>query len=489
MADYDLAIIGGGLNGVSLARDAAGRGLRVILIEQGDLGGAASSATPRLIHGDLSVLERRGFWRVRRALAERRIWLRIAPHLVRPASFVIPAHSDERPPWLLRAGLYVYDALTNRGGLPASTTLDITHHPVGNALKRPFGIGLAYADCVVDDSRLVVLTALDAAERGATIRTGARCVRADRTDVWRLALVDRGHRRVITSRALANASGGWTSMVAETVLRQPQPATAAMQMSQIVVPRLFESDNVYVFQNNDGRLIFASPFERDFTLVGTVTHDFTGDPAIVAMSGADVSYLCDAVSRYFRERVAPTDVVHTVSSVNLSPASARCRDGTTLFHARRRKAPLLTMFGGDVTTSRFRAERAVTRLTSFYPMSRPWTAGAALPGGDFAWDRFETEIDLARDRWRFLSEPQARRLVAAYGSRLPAILGEAKTRDELGPAFGPDLTVAEVRYLMNHEWARFPEDILWRRSKLGLTMPQADREALAAFMADPSRTG
>jgi glycerol-3-phosphate dehydrogenase len=486
MADYDLAIIGGGLNGVSLARDAAGRGLRVILIEQGDLGCAASSATSRLIHGDLSVLERRGFWRVRRALAERAIWLRIAPHLVRPMRFVIPAHSEERPPWLLRAGLYVYDALADRGGLPASTTLDITHHPVGNALKRPFGIAFEYADCVVDDSRLVVLTALDAAEHGAAIRTGARCVRADRTDTWRLAVVDRGHRRTITARALANTTGGWSSLVADTVLRQPQPAMVAMQMSQIIVPRLSESDNVYVFQNNDGRLIFASPFERDFTLVGTVTHDFTGDPAVVAMPGADVSYLCEAVSRYFRERVAPTDVVRTVTGVNLSPASARRRDGTTLFHARRRKAPLLTIFGGEVTTSRLRAERAVTLMTPFYPMLRPWTAGAALPGGDFAWDLFETEVDLACHRWRFLSDPHARRLVAAYGSRLPAVLGEAKTRDDLGPAFGPELTGAEVCYLMAREWARFPEDILWRRSKLGLNMTAADRDALAAFMAGVS---
>ncbi|MBH5368360.1 glycerol-3-phosphate dehydrogenase [Bradyrhizobium glycinis] len=492
MADYDLAIIGGGLNGVSLARDAAGRGLRVILFEQGDLGSAASSATPRLIHGDLSVLERRGFWRVRRALAERRIWLRIAPHLVRPMRFVIPAHADERPPWLLRAGLFLYDALAGRSGLPGSATLDITHHPVGNALKRPFGTAFEYSDCIVDDSRLVVLTALDAAERGATIRTGARCVRADRTDIWRLAVVDRGHRRSVTARALANTSGGWTSIVAETVLRQPQPAATAMQMSQIIVPRLFDSDNVYVFQNSDGRLIFASPFERAFTLIGTVTHDFTGDPAIVAMRGADVGYLCEAASRYFRERVVPTDVVRTVSGVNLRPAFARQRESTTQFHARRRKAPLITMFGGDVTTSRWRAERAVTKLTPFYPMSPPWTARAALPGGDFACDRFDTEVDLARERWRFLSEPEAQRLVAAYGSRLAAVLGEARTREELGAAFGPELTAAEVRYLMTREWARFPDDILWRRSKLGLTMPAADHEALAAFMVGgsvSSRTG
>ncbi|GLR87822.1 glycerol-3-phosphate dehydrogenase [Bradyrhizobium iriomotense] len=483
MADYDLAIIGGGLNGVSIARDAAGRGLRVILFEQGDLGGGASSATPHLIHGDLSVLERRGFRRVRRALAERKVWLAIAPHLVRPMRFVIPAHSDERPPWLLRAGLLLYDRLAGRGGLPPSATIDITHHPVGNALKRPFGTAFEYSDCVVDDSRLTVVTALDAAERGAVICTGARCVRADRTNTWRLAVVDRGHRRVVTTRALANTSGGWSVSVAETVLRQPPPrAGAAVQISQIVVPRLFESDNVYVFQNSDGRLIFASPFERDFTLIGTVTHAFKGDPAIVAMPAADVAYLCEAAGRYFREPVAPVDVVRTLSGVNLAPEAGRRRE--LAFDARRRKAPLLTMFGGDVTTARWRAERAVTRLTPFYPMSRPWTAAAVLPGGDFPWQGFEAEVDAARDRWRFLSEAQAQRLVGAYGSRLPAVLGEATSRAELGPAFGPELTGAEVRYLMQTEWARFPDDILWRRSKLGLTMPPGDRDALAAFMAN-----
>jgi glycerol-3-phosphate dehydrogenase len=487
MADYDLAIIGGGLNGVSIARDAVGRGLRVILFEQGDLGAAASSATPRLIHGDLSVLERRGFRRVRRALAERRIWLEIAPHLVRPMRFVIPSHSDERPPWLVHAGLLLYDHLARQSGLPPSATIDITHHPVGNALKRPFGTAFEYSDCVVDDSRLVILTAVDAAERGAVIRTGARCVRADRTDVWRLAVVDRGHRRVITARALVNATGGWNSIVAETVLRQPAPFAGAVRISQIIVRRLFDSDNVYVFQNNDGRLIFASPYERDFTLIGTITHAFRGDPAIVAMPAADVVYLCEAANRYFRERIDPVDVLRTLSGVNMAQDPAqRCvmRDGALVFNARRRKAPLITMFGGDVTTSRLRAERAVTRLTPFYPMSPRWTARARLPGGDFAWQGFDAEVDAARDRWRFLSEAQARRLVAAYGSRLSVVLGEAKSRADLGPGFGPELTGAEVRYLMQNEWARFPDDIVWRRSKLGLTMPPADRDALAAFMAN-----
>src|SRR5476649_1349765 len=239
MADYDLAIIGGGLNGVSVARDAAGRGLRVIVLEQDDLGSAASSASARLIHGDLSVLERRAFLRVRAALAERDIWLRTAPHLVRPMRFVIPAHSDERPFWLLRSGLLLYDRLASRTRLPASVTVDLTHHPIGNALKRPFGTAFEYSDCVVDDSRLVIANAVDAAERGADIRSGARCVRADQSDTWRLAVIDRGHRQVITARALANTSGAWTASVVETVLRLPLPRTDVNKISQIIVRRLF----------------------------------------------------------------------------------------------------------------------------------------------------------------------------------------------------------------------------------------------------------
>jgi glycerol-3-phosphate dehydrogenase len=486
MADYDLAVIGGGLNGVSVARDAAGRGLRVIVFEQGDLGAAASSATSCLIHGDIALLERRAFLRVRTALAERDVWLRIAPHLVRPMRFSVPAHSDERPSWLLRLGLLLYDRLASRIQLPASATIDVTHHPVGNALKRPFGTAFEYSDCMVDDSRLVIAHAIDAAERGAVIRTGARCVRADRSDTWRLAVIDRGHRQVITARALANATGAWTALVAETVLRVPPPSIGTTQVSQIVVRRLFDTDNVYVFQNNDRRLIFACPYQRDFTLIGTIGRAFTGDPAIVSMTAGEVAYLCDAANRYFRERVDPSDVIRTVSGANavMHPLRRRtARDGSMAFDARRGKAPLLTIFGGGITTTRLRAERAVSRLTPFYPMSPRWTANAPLPGGDFTWPQFDREVDLARERWRFLSEDHARRLVAAYGSRLKAVLGDAKSRADLGPAFGPELTGAEVRYLMACEWARFPDDILWRRSKLGLTMPSGDREALTAFMA------
>jgi glycerol-3-phosphate dehydrogenase len=485
MADYDLAIIGGGLNGVSVARDAAGRGLRVILLEQGDLGGAASIAAGRFIQGDLALLERRALSRVRAALFERDRWMRNAPHLVRPARFVIPAHSDERPPWLLRLGLLLYDRLAPQGSLPPSETIDVTHHPVGNALRRPFGTAFEYSDCLVDDTRLVIAAAVDAAERGAVIRTGARCVRADRLDVWRLAVVDRGHRGVITARSLANASGAWAATVAETVLRVPPPQGAEVKMGQIIVRRLFETENVYVFQNRDRRLIFASPFQRNFTMIGTVAGLFRGDPAAVSLTAEEVAYLCDAANRYFRERVDPSDVIRSFSGVNLvsgQPGKRIAREGTTAFDARRGKAPLLTVFGGDVTTSRLRAERAVSHLSAFYPMSPRWTAGTALPGGDFPPAQFELQVEHARERWKFLSQDQAQRLVSAYGSRVDSVLGDARERAGLGEAFGPELTAAEVRYLMIKEWARFPDDILWRRSKLGLTMGIADRERLAAFM-------
>jgi len=477
MADYDLAIIGGGLNGASLARDAAGRGLRVILLEQGDLGASASSASPRLIHGGLEMLERTALLRVRAALTERDAWLRNAPHLVRPMRFAIPAHSDGRSQWLLRASLLLYDRLGCSRHLPASATVDVTHHPTGDALKRSFGTAFEYSDCVVDDSRLVITIAVDAAERGADIRTGARCVRADRLDVWRLAVIDRGHRRLITARALANACGAWTASVAETVLRVPPPSLGKINVSQIIVRRLFHSDNVYVFQNTDRRFIFASPYARDFTLIGTVRQPFKGDPAVLTTTASDIAYLCDAANRYFREPVQPSDVIKTLSGLETA------RDGVMTFNARRGAAPLLTVFGGDATTSRRRAERAVSRLTPFYPMSPRWTAKAPLPGGNFEWARFDAEVDRARERWRFLTEPHAQRLVAAYGTRLEQILGDASNSSDLGPGFGPELTAAEVRYVMAKEWARFPDDVLWRRSKLGLSMPPQGREALAAFMA------
>jgi glycerol-3-phosphate dehydrogenase len=485
MADYDLAIIGGGLNGVSIARDAAGRGLRVILLEQGDLGGGASSASSRLIHGDLAALRSGALFRVRAALDERAIWLRTAPHLVRPMRFVIPLRGDEPSSLLLRMALLAYDRLDASAGLAQSAMLDLTHHPVGNALKRPFRAAFEVSDCVVDDSRLVILHALDAAERGAVIRTGARCARADRTDTWRLVVIDRGDRQIITARALVNATGAWSASVAETVLRQPSPRVRLEMASQIIVRRRLDTDNVYVFQNDKTRLVYARPYERDFTLIGSVDKAFKGDPAVVTVAANEIGALCETASRYFREPIHPADVVATVSGANarrIVAGKAVARGGSTMFDHRRGKAPLLTIFGGDVTGARMRAERAISKLVPFYPMSARWTAERSLPGGDFPWPRFDDQVGEARARWRFLDDNEARRMVGAYGTRIAQVLGEAQTRNDLGPAFGESLSGAEVNYLMSKEWARFPDDILWRRSKLGLTMSALDREALATFM-------
>lgn len=486
MADFDIAIIGGGLNGVSVARDAAGRGLRVILLEQNDLGGGAAASSPHLLHGDFIDLEHGSALRVRRALAERAIALRSAPHLVRPARYVLPVHEAERPPAMLKAGLYAYDRLAPGSTLPPSETLDLTIHEMGHPLKRAFGVAFEYSDCTVDESRLVVLNARDAAEHGATIRNGARCARADRSEVWKLAVINRGAREIITSHALVNATGAWSGRTAETVLHLPGVQASLTRVSQIVVKRLFDHDNIYVLQNDDKRMIYAIPFERDFTLIGAAEQNFAGDQDTVSATAEDVVYLCRVVNRYFRERIEPADVVHAFAGPNIQvdgPLKTRWRrDGYMNLNRKFGEAPLLTMFGGTTTTARRRAEIALTRLAPFFVTKSAWTKEAPLPGGDFVSSTFDAEIERAYQRWPFLGERHARRLMSAYGTRIAMVLGEAKVMSDLGPVFGENLTGAEVRYLMRYEWARFADDILWRRSKLGLTFTAKDREALSAFM-------
>ncbi|OQW57998.1 MAG: glycerol-3-phosphate dehydrogenase [Proteobacteria bacterium SG_bin9] len=485
MADYDLAIIGGGLNGAAIARDAAGRGLRVVLIEQDDLG-SGQSACLGLMQGRVTAIEKGALRRIRRSLVERDRWLHNAPHLVRPLPITMPAHEGRRPLWPLRAMLHVYDRLAPGRVLPRSETLDITHHEAGVPLKRPFGLAFAWPECLADVSRLAVLAAVDAAERGATILTGARCVRADRGKIWQLALVDRGRRTSMSARALVNATGAWIPSVTDTVLRLKPPPVRLTIASQIVVRRRFDYDGIYAFQNGDGEFIYAAPWHADFTIIGTAARPFVGDPAIAAASAVDIDQLCRTINRYFRERVEPSDVVYAQSAAHAF--SARGGDphlGTVLRDASRGAAPLVTVFGGDVTLSRRRAEIAVDRLTPFYPMSPPWTARTPLPGGDVSWQAIGDEAERVRERWPFLNAKEAARFVSAYGTRTGRVLGDARTRSDLGPQFGPDLTGAEVRYLMAHEWSRFPDDILWRRSKLGLSMPKAARDALAQFMMSP----
>jgi glycerol-3-phosphate dehydrogenase len=333
----------------------------------------------------------------------------------------------------------------------------------------------------------VVLNARDAAEHGATIRNGARCARADRSDIWKLAVINRGNREIITSHALVNATGAWSGRTAQTVLHLPAVQASLTRVSQIVVKRLFDHDNVYVLQNDDKRMIYAIPFERDFTLIGTAEQNFTGDQDTVSTTAADVVYLCSVVNRYFRERIEPADVVHAIAGPNIQvdgPLKTRWRrDGYMNLNRKFGEAPLLTMFGGTTTTARRRAEIALARLAPFFVTKPAWTKDAPLPGGDFACSAFEAEIERAYKRWPFLGERHARRLVSAYGTRIAAVLGDAKVMSDLGPVFGENLTGAEVHYLMANEWAQFADDILWRRSKFGLTFAAKDREALSAFMA------
>jgi glycerol-3-phosphate dehydrogenase len=482
LADYDLAVIGGGLTGASVARDAAGRGLRVALFEQGDLAGGASSASSRLMSGDLQLLERRALASVRRSLVERDCQLRLAPHLVRPMRFVIPLHPQGRPVWLLRLGLSVYDRLG--AGPPASTALDLSHHEAGFCLQRPYGSAFEFSDAVADDARLVILNAVDAAAYGADIRTRARCVRADRDSEWRLALIDRGRRCTVTARALVSAVGAWTGQFAETVLRRVAPPLALVRESQIIVRRLFDHDRVYVLQQPGGELVFAQRYDEERSLIGMAKADFKGDVAAVSPAAADIIELCSAANRYFREQISPADVVATTCAVR-ARLSVRGRadvprSGVMQLDRRYGEAPLVVAFGGDMTSYRLQAETIVDALASFYVNALPWTAEAPLPGGDFA--DLDTRVDTTLRRYPYLTEGQVRRLTFAYGTRVRDVLGEASKLEELGPAFGAELTGAEVRYMMHQEWARTADDVLWRRSKLGLSMPAGARDALAQFM-------
>lgn len=493
MADYDLAIIGGGINGAGIARDAAGRGLRVALFEQNDLGSGTSSKSTKLVHGGLRYLEYGALRLVHEGLSEREILLRTAPHIVRPARFALTAVPGGRSPFVLRLGLFLYDLIGRRNILPATATIDLTHHPVGAPLKRAFGTAFEYSDCTVDDARLVALTAMDAAEKGAAIFTGARCVRADRDEAWRLAVIDRGHRRTVTARVLVDAAGPWVNLVGETVVRLPQPAARLVAGSHIVVGKLYDHDRAYIFQNSDGRVVFAIPFERDFTLIGTTDRDFRGDLAVLYPTGEEISYLCQSVNAFFRQQVMPADAVWAFSGVralyddNAGAAKDATRDYVLRLDAPRAAAPLLTVYGGKLTTYRRLAERVLKKLRRYLKMGTPWTATAPLPGGDFAHDGFDLLVERSRERWPFLAPAHAGRLVQAYGTRIERVIGEARSLDDLGRRFGADLTAREVRYLMASEWARTAEDVLWRRSKLGLTMPADDRDALAAFMADTAR--
>jgi glycerol-3-phosphate dehydrogenase len=496
MSDFDLAIVGGGINGVGIARDAAGRGLRVLLVEQNDLASGTSSASTKLIHGGLRYLEHGWFRLVHEALSEREVMLRMAPHLIRPMRFVLPIEPGMRPLWQLRLGLFVYDHLGGRKTLPGTRSLDLSGDPHGATLKGRYRYGFEYSDCMTDDSRLVVLNAIDAASRGALIRTRTRCLRADRAEEWKIVLEVRGRREVATARVLVNATGPWLGHFTQSVLQQPAPAALRLDKgSHIVVRRLFGHDRGYIFQTADHRVVFVLPFERDFTLIGTTDGGFSGDPGAVAPSAEEINYLCAVVNDHFRAVISPADVVWAFAGVrSLHDDGANMpqdtmRDYVLVLDEQPAKAALLTVYGGKITTYRRLAEAALDRLAHVVGARPAWTKESRLPGGDFPVDGVARLVAEARRSWPFLSEAHIRRLVRAYGTRISRILGPAKQIDDLGARLGADLTGAEVRYLMDHEWARTADDVLWRRSKLGLRVSSEQHEQLAKFMADAIGSG
>jgi glycerol-3-phosphate dehydrogenase len=485
---FDLAVIGGGVNGAGIARDAAGRGLKVLLVEQGDLAGATSSASTKLIHGGLRYLEYYEFRLVREALAEREVLLRAAPHIAWPLRFVLPHHAGLRPWWLIRLGLFLYDHLGGRTVLPPTHSLDLRRDPAGVPLKPEYTRGFAYSDCWVDDARLVVLLARDAARHGADIRPRTRCVRARVTDgVWELAL---GDGTICAARALVNAAGPWVSQVLAEVIGHAAPARVRLvKGSHIVVRRLFAHDSCYIFQNADGRICFAIPYERDFTLIGTTDEDYVGDPARVTSSPAEEDYLRGAVGAYLRQPIAASDIVWRYSGVRplRDDGTGKAQEATRDYVLELEGTPpLLSVFGGKLTTHRRLAEAAMAKLAPFFPgLGRAWTASASLPGGDFPWDGADALADALRQRYPFLAEATLRRLVRSYGTLAGDMLGDARAARDLGQCFGPYLTAREVAWLREHEWARSAQDVLWRRSKLGLRLSGAQVRALEDWMGGP----
>jgi glycerol-3-phosphate dehydrogenase len=491
---FDLAVIGGGINGCGVARDAAGRGLSVLLAEQGDLGGATSSASTKLIHGGLRYLEHYEFRLVREALMEREVLLRNAPHIIWPLRFVLPHHKGLRPWWLLRVGLFLYDHLGGRRILPPTKSLDLSRDAAGAPLKPGYARAFEYSDCWVEDSRLVVLNAVDAAARGASIRPRTRCVAAERDGaLWRVTLRAQGSEAVetITARALVNAAGPWVGEVLAGAIRaNTAPQVRLVKGSHIVTRRLFAHDRAYIFQNADGRIVFAIPYERDFTLIGTTDEDYKGDPGAVAISEREIDYLRRAASEYFRAPVERDAVVWSYSGVRplyddgASKAQEATRDYVLELEAPDGRAPLLTVFGGKITTYRRLAEAVMERLAPQLGATRPWTGGAALPGGDFAWDGAGALAAELRAEHPHLGTGLAQRLVRAYGTRARMVVAGTRSAADLGRVFGADLTEREVLYLMAHEWAATAADVLWRRSKLGLRLSPEQARALDTFMSD-----
>ncbi len=487
----DLLIVGGGINGVAIARDAAGRGLRVLLCEKGDLAGATSSASSKLIHGGLRYLEHGAFRLVREGLAEREVLLRMAPHLVHPLRIVLPHGPGSRPRWMVHAGLYLYDRLGGDRTLPGSRRVEMRDDPLGAPLRDTVRFGFAYSDCRTDDARLTIVSARDAAARGAEIATRTTLVAARReAGVWRVQLRSAdGASREVAARILVNAAGPWVREVLALAGLSTRARLRLVKGSHIVVPRLYAGDHAYLLQNDDRRIVFVMPFERDHSLIGTTELPFAGDPAEPQITPDETLYLCRAVACWFAAPPRPEDVVWSYAGVRplyedrTRNAGAVSRD--YVFDLDTAGAPALSIFGGKLTTHRRLAEHALVRLAPYLTEAGPpWTAGSVLLGGDGlpAGGIAALTADLSR-RYPFLAAATAARLAGSYGSDAYRILGDAKSAADLDRAFGQGISEAELRWLAQHEWARTAEDVLWRRTKLGLRMTPEEMREVAAYLS------
>ncbi len=490
MTAYDLLVVGGGINGVGIARDAAGRGLKVLLVEQADLGGATSSASTKLIHGGLRYLEQFEFRLVAEALAEREVLLRIAPHIVWPLEFVLPHEPHLRPRWIIRAGLFLYDRLGGRTSLARSRGVRLKAQGYGAGLKPHFTHGFVYADCWVDDARLVVLNARSAAEQGAEILPRTRCVGGRRDhDAWRVTVRDMssGAQCEVAARALVNAAGPWVRSLLDRELKVRTPGSIRLvKGSHIVVPRIHDRAHAYILQNPDQRVVFMIPYEERYTEIGT-TDVLVDDPDEPPRSSREeVEYLCAAASRYTSRPLAPDAIVWRWSGVRplYDDGSADPSTITRDYHfvLDEEGPPLLSIFGGKLTTYRKLAEAALDRLARWFPDRRPWTAGAPLPGGDLGGASFAELVQAHRARYPKLEPRWLERLLRRHGTCTAEVLGDARDERDLGESFGGGLYERELVYLTRREWARTPEDVLWRRTKCGLHMTERARARVAEFM-------
>ncbi len=490
---HDIFVIGGGINGCGTARDAAGRGYSVFLAEMNDLASGTSSFSTKLIHGGLRYLEYYEFRLVRESLMEREVLWKSAPHIIWPMRFVLPYAKGLRPAWLIRLGLFLYDHIGGRKLLPPTKTLDMRKDPAGKPLKPLFTRAFEYSDGWVNDARLVVLNARDAADRGAVIRTRTKVVSARREgELWTVQIEDlrTGKKEDVKARMIVNAAGPWIDHVlAATVGLNDSHNVRLVQGSHIVVPKKFDDPRAYFFQNKDGRIIFAIPYEDDFTLIGTTDRDYDGDPHLAEISDGEITYLCETASEYFAKPVLPEDIVWTYSGVRplyddgATKAQEATRDYVLKSDGGDGRAPMVNIFGGKITTYRRLAEHMLEKIEGFLgAKGKSWTAKAVLPGGDFFDAGFEAQVKKLKASYGFLELAHARRLTRLYGTRATTLLGLAKSVADLGRNFGSDLYEAEVRYLVDHEWAVTAEDVLWRRTKRGLKLNREEAAALEEYM-------